>query len=128
MALPEDGTCYTYLMLLKQQRCAGCSRTVWIDFTHSVFQDLEAGGYVHCIMAMTSIKAEFSLNLKYNHKKNTICCTVTVYYRTTISSNPWLLKISMAPLKILCLQSLSHKLKWCVCFQHQNLDRNILPS
>jgi len=27
MTLPEDGTCYTYLMLLKQQRCAGCSRT-----------------------------------------------------------------------------------------------------
>lgn len=29
----------------------------------------------------------------------------------------------MAPLKILCLQPFFHKLKWCVCFQHQKLPQ-----
>lgn len=42
-----------------------------IDFAHSMFQCLETGGYIHYIMTLnvTSIKAESSLNLKYNHKK-----------------------------------------------------------
>lgn len=128
MILPEDGICYTYLMLLKQQRCTGCCRKkrYVTDFTHSVFWGLDTGGFICYIMTLSHIyksRMQPQSEIQSLGKKLTFSCTVSVYYRTNISLTHDYSELTEFLIKFYVCILFSHKLKSCVCPPPQKLQQ-----